>query len=193
MEAKNHKRIFLILAILLIVLAAGVGVYYLRQGTINSLKSQNQTAADNNQKLQSQIDSLQNTIKQFSASTPAAIPSQPAYTGTAVQSVKGVTVVIYSPSVDSKVQSPIGVIGLVPGGWSSEAQFPVKLEDNTGAVIAETVGHVVGPWMTNNLEPFYAQLSLPSNPGLVGAIVLQKDNPSGLSANNDSVTIPVRF
>lgn len=84
------------------------------------------------------------------------------------------------------------VAGLVPGNWSFEASFPVQLKNNSGKTIAQQPAHVDGEWMTSDLQPFTAQLSYTAASGH-GTLVLQKDNPSGLPANDDSVTIPVDY
>lgn len=84
------------------------------------------------------------------------------------------------------------VAGLVPGNWSFEASFPVQLKNGSGTVLAQQAARVEGDWMTGELQPFTVSLSY-SAPAGHGTLVLQKDNPSGLPANDDSVTISVDY
>ena len=84
------------------------------------------------------------------------------------------------------------VAGLVPGNWSFEASFPAQLKDGSGSVIAQQAAHVDGEWMTSEIQPFSVLLSYSVSAGH-GTLVLQKDNPSGLPANDDSVDIPVNY
>jgi hypothetical protein len=84
------------------------------------------------------------------------------------------------------------VAGLVPGNWSFEASFPVQLRNSGGSVIAQQAAHVDGEWMTSEIQPFTVLLTYSAAAGS-GTLVLQKDNPSGLPANDDSVSIPVDY
>jgi hypothetical protein len=47
--------------------------------------------------------------------------------------------------------------------------------------------------MTTNFVPFEGTIEFISSEEGVGKLVLEKDDPSGLPANDDSVEIPVRF
>ncbi len=120
----------------------------------------------------------------------APIPEPTSYEFT---SPKGVHMTIYYPTPNSKVSSPVGIIGEVPGNWSFEASFPIKLEDGSGRIIAQTNAHLLGDWMTSQPVPFSSQLIFSTSSKGTGKLVLQKDNPSGLPENEDSVSIPVNF
>lgn len=100
---------------------------------------------------------------------------------------------IASPLPNAVVQSPITVQGDARGMWYFEAQFPVRLLDANGNALASAPARAQGDWMTADPVPFAAALTftLPSTP--TGVLVLEKDNPSGLPENADSVSIPVRF
>jgi hypothetical protein len=100
---------------------------------------------------------------------------------------------LFSPPTDATISSPVAVLGKIPGSWSFEAQFPIQLKDGSGKVVAQTTAQVLGDWMTNQLVPFSAQLTYQTTPSGNGTLVLQKDNPSGLSANADSISIPIKF
>jgi len=108
-------------------------------------------------------------------------------------SQRGVKTIVYTPASNAKVGSPLAVVGEVPGTWSSEASFPVVLKDSSGNVIAKTTAQVLGDWMTDQLVPFSAKLTFTGSPTGNGTLILQKDNPSGISQNDDTVSIPIKF
>jgi hypothetical protein len=47
--------------------------------------------------------------------------------------------------------------------------------------------------MTTNFVPFTAVITFTPATTATGTIVLEKDNPSGLPANDNSLTIPITF
>lgn len=194
-----------LLVILLVVIwiAALFGVYGWQHKKVTDLN--NQVAG-----LNSQISSLNVQVANLSkkltnACQPAQQQAQPnqqpqlnqqastSCTNYSYTSVKGIKISVYTPAKDSVVSSPIAVSGAVPGNWSFEAQFPVKLEDSKGSVITQATAHVLGNWQTTDLVPFSAQLTYSKAVSGNGTLVLEKDNPSGLSNNGDSLSIPVRF
>lgn len=118
---------------------------------------------------------------------------QPVCQGYDYTSVKGVSVLIFTPVKNTVIASPVGIIGEIPGSWSFEAQFPVQLKDGTGHIVTQVQANVLGNWQTNQLQPFSARLVYTDKLSGNGSVVLKKDNPSGLPANDDSITIPVRF
>jgi hypothetical protein len=106
-------------------------------------------------------------------------------------SAKGVSAKVYLPSKSAKVDSPLKVLGEIPGNWSFEASFPVVLKDADGAVIAQAPAQVLGDWMTTELVPFSLELSFSSAASGDATLIMQKDNPSGLPENDDTIIIPV--
>lgn len=108
-------------------------------------------------------------------------------------SEKGVKIKVYTPSTNANVKSPLIILGEVPGNWSFEASFPVILKNSTGTVVAQASAALLGDWMTTELVPFSLKLEYASTETGEGTLVLQKDNASGLAANDDSVTIPIKF
>ncbi len=109
-------------------------------------------------------------------------------------SAKGVTVRLHDWTSQKAVASPLTVTGEIPGNWSFEASFPVSIIDSTGKTLAQTPARLQGNWMTTNYVPFTVTLTFTSPAtGKAGTLVLQKDNPSGLSKNDDLITIPVVF
>lgn len=132
------------------------------------------------------INSLTTTTQNLSKQL--ADQSKTVYT-----SSKGVHLYVYSPTTNTKVVSQLAVVGMVPGNWSFENNFPVVLENDQGTAIAQTPATLIGTWMTDTLQPFTASLTIPAGQSGSGTLVLQNDNPSGLPANADSVSIPIQF
>ena len=171
------KVLLTVAAIILLALAAFIP-YTVQKHRINDLSSQIST-------LRAELD--QKTPNQ----PPESNGPQPA--STEYKSIAGVKIVLYYPSASEKISNPVAVVGEVPGNWPFEASFPITLEDGNGNIIAQTAAHVLGNWMTADLVPFSAQLTYSSSPSGKGKLVLEKDNPSGLPANDDQLSIPVEF
>ncbi len=96
------------------------------------------------------------------------------------------------------VSSPLTVTGEARGNWFFEASFPVILTDWDGRIIAQVPAQAQGEWMTEEFVPFSATLTfttpIPGDPAVNrGALILQKDNPSGLPEHDDALEIPVVF
>ena len=166
------STIFLVLSSLAILFLAIFITYEVQQHTINQLNAQ--------------IANLEKQTKQ--ASPSAIVPLSNSYTST-----KGVKSYIYFPRTNTTASSPLPVVGTVPGNWSFEASFPIRLEESNGKIIAQTNAHVLGNWMSTNMVIFSAQLTFPNQPSGNGRLILKKDNPSGLTQNSDYASIPIRF
>lgn len=107
-------------------------------------------------------------------------------------------VVLYEPTPESYVSSPLTVRGKARGMWFFEASFPVTLTDWDGRIIAQAPAQAKGDWMTTEFVEFEATLTFekPAGPGgdiNRGFLILQKDNPSGLPQYDDSREIMVYF
>lgn len=107
-------------------------------------------------------------------------------------SEKGVKILIDMPTKNQSVSVPFDVSGQVPGNWSFEASFPVELLDKNGNSLTSIPAHLTGDWMTTDLVPFTVTFDT-TDLDYVGkaTLVLHKDNPSGLSENDDSVTLDI--
>lgn len=109
-------------------------------------------------------------------------------------SVKDDLIILGNPSPNSSVSSPIAVKGKARGSWYFEASFPLILVDWDGRIIAEGHAEAQGDWMTNNYVPFVGTLSFKKpDYGERGALILKKDNPSGLSKNDNALEVPILF
>lgn len=91
------------------------------------------------------------------------------------------------------VQSPLMVKGQARGNWYFEASFPVKIFDANGKQLGVVPAQAQGDWMTTDFVPFQATLIFDKPTTESGVVVFQRDNPSGLSENDASVSVPVYF
>jgi len=118
-----------------------------------------------------------------------AVPTTRSFTST-----RGVTIEIDNWTDDIQLASPVTITGKVPGSWTFEASFPVALKDGAGNTLAQAPASLKGDWMTDNLVPFTVtfQFIKPTSTA-AGSLVLHKDNPSGIAANDDSLIVPVHY
>ena len=98
------------------------------------------------------------------------------------------------PRPNQEIESPLIIEGEARGYWFFEGDFPVVLTDWDGLIIAQAIAQAKEEWMTEDFVQFEARLEFEkpeySNKG---TLILQKDNPSGLSENDDALEIPVIF
>ncbi len=83
------------------------------------------------------------------------------------------------------------VTGKARGTWFFEASFPVKVLDKNGKVLAQAPAEAEGEWMTQNFVPFKATLKVPDSYIGPATLVLEKDNPSGDSIRDASISFPI--
>lgn len=109
-------------------------------------------------------------------------------------------IVVTTPTPDAHIQSPLIIAGKARGPWFFEASFPVVLTDWDGKIIANGHATAQGNWMTGDFVPFTATLHFtsPYHTGdssfmQRGTLILKKDNPSGIPANDDAYEFPIRF
>lgn len=98
------------------------------------------------------------------------------------------------PLPNQVITSPLIIKGQARGAWFFEASFPVVLVDWDGKIIAQGIAQAKSNWMTTEFVPFEATLSYVADQNVYstkGALILRKDNPSGLPANDDALEIPV--
>jgi hypothetical protein len=87
------------------------------------------------------------------------------------------------------------VTGEARGNWYFEASFPVKVYDSNNVLVGSGIATAEGEWMTEEYVPFKAIVPITSTAPLTdtGTVVLEKDNPSGLPENDNSLTVPVNL
>lgn len=100
---------------------------------------------------------------------------------------------LYNPRPNSIISSPLIITGEARGNWYFEADFPVELRDGNDEVIAQGHATAKTDWMTEEFVEFYSELEFNIPDTEYGSLILKKDNPSGLSENDDYLEIPISF
>lgn len=107
---------------------------------------------------------------------------------------KGEQIFLNEPRPNMKISSPLIIKGGARGTWFFEGDFPIVLTNWDGLIIAEGYATAQSDWMTENFVPYEAVLEfIRPEFGERGSLILQKDNPSGLPANDDALEIPIYF
>lgn len=101
-------------------------------------------------------------------------------------------VLIINPKQNEVIASPLKVEGQAKGTWFFEASLPVKLYDAENNLIVAHYGTAIGDWMTEKPVKFSSDIVF-STTATSGYLVISKDNPSGLSENDASIRVPIRF
>jgi hypothetical protein len=97
------------------------------------------------------------------------------------------------PRPNDSIKSPLTIRGEARGNWFFEADFPIRLFDGEGREIGTAIATAQEDWMTENFVVFMATLTFETPQTATGLLVLEKDNPSGLSENADRLIVPVVF
>lgn len=97
------------------------------------------------------------------------------------------------PLAHETIASPLEIQGEARGTWYFEASFSVKILDLKGEEIATGIAQTKSDWMTENYVPFEVNLNFLVAQDTDAVLVLEKDNPSGLPANDDQLEIPIRL
>ncbi|MBI2483502.1 hypothetical protein HYV74_04995 [Candidatus Uhrbacteria bacterium] len=95
------------------------------------------------------------------------------------------------PQPNASVQSPLRVSGRARGPWYFEADFPVRIEDRAGAVLASGAAQAQGEWMTEAFVPFQVALTFVVTQSTPAVLVLERSNPSGLPEHAAALRIPI--
>ena len=101
-----------------------------------------------------------------------------------------------TPRPNQIISSPLAIKGVARGYWFFEASFPVVLVNWDGLIIAQGIATAQDEWMTEYFVPFEATLTFTVEKDVYsnrGALILRKDNPSGLPEHDDALEIPVMF
>lgn len=134
-----------------------------------------------NQQLKSMLASFQpqTTPTPTASTSPTPNPEMP---------------IVSSPSANMKIVSPLKITGTVPAGWMFEGVFPIKLVDANRKLIVQGQAKekLAGSWQSGNPVDFTATLTFKTATAS-GFIILQNDNPSGISTNSKTFEVPVKF
>ncbi|MFA6307297.1 MAG: Gmad2 immunoglobulin-like domain-containing protein [Patescibacteria group bacterium] len=103
-------------------------------------------------------------------------------------------IILDSVHAGDYISSPLTITGQARGTWFFEASFPIFLVNWDGLIIAQGIAQAKDDWMTEDFVPFEATLEFekPSYKNN-GALILQKDNPSGLPEYDDALEISILF
>src|SRR3989344_7028496 len=102
-------------------------------------------------------------------------------------------VTVSEPAADDVIESPLSIKGEAVGPWFFEANFPIKLVNEVGDVLADYFATAEGEWTTEELVPFTGTVEFDAAGAETGYLLFGKDNPSGLPENELWVKLPVRF
>ncbi|MBU1202900.1 Gmad2 immunoglobulin-like domain-containing protein [Patescibacteria group bacterium] len=103
-------------------------------------------------------------------------------------------IILKTPTLGSVISSPLTISGLARGAWYFEASFPLILVDWDGKIIAESYATAKDDWMTEDFVEFEGQITFDQPEyGSRGALILKKDNPSGLPEYDEALEIPIFF
>lgn len=95
-----------------------------------------------------------------------------------------------APRPNASVSTTFAVAGEARGHWYFEASFPVEVHDPSGNIVGHGIAQANGEWMTEDFVPFSATVTVADYSG-PAALVLIKDNPSGLPEHADAVEFPI--
>ncbi len=124
----------------------------------------------------------------FSGMHPAA--SRSSYTYTYANASED-SIFVTSPHPGDSVKQSIVISGFARGNWYFEAVFPAQVLSSNGAVIGSGQGRAGSDWMTENFVPFTATVDLTAAYIGPATIILKKDNPSGDSSQDASLSFPI--
>lgn len=83
------------------------------------------------------------------------------------------------------------ITGEARGTWYFEASFPIDVLDKDGKILVQSHAEAQSEWMTENFVPFTANIKVPDTYVGPAILVLKKDNPSGLSEHDASISFPI--
>ena len=110
---------------------------------------------------------------------------------------------VSTPHADAIVAHTFSITGKARGGWYSEGVFPLEIQNDSGVTLETIPIHAEGDlpargaqaggqagWTTPDFVPFKAKISTPYYSGKA-KLIFKKANPSGLSENDMSFTVPI--
>lgn len=188
----QHERGAILFVVALVVLAALIGAaafftWQNRQASVEEPRPQ-----------EPQVGSFEECAQHYAVmeSYPArcATPDGRTFTQNIGNELEKQDIIrIDSPRPNQIVGSPLVISGSARGPWFFEASFPVRLLDENGDELASGIATAEGEWMTEEFVPFTAELEFLLLGNGKGTLILEKDNPSGLPENDDSLIVPVEF
>jgi hypothetical protein len=80
-----------------------------------------------------------------------------------------------------EVTSPLRFSGSASGLWYFEGDFPVRIVDGQGTVIAESYASAQSNWMTEGQVPFEGGITFDVTEPTEATLIFQEDDPSGMN------------
>lgn len=80
-----------------------------------------------------------------------------------------------------EVTSPLRFSGSASGLWYFEGDFPVRIVDGQGVVIAESYASSQSNWMTEEQVPFEGEITFTVTEPTEATLIFQEDDPSGMN------------
>lgn len=93
---------------------------------------------------------------------------------------EGAGLTLDAPEEGADVTSPLSFSGSASGLWYFEGDFPVRLVDGSGVVIAESYASSQSDWMTEEQVPFKGEITFDVSEATEATLILQEDDPSGM-------------
>lgn len=106
---------------------------------------------------------------------------------------KGDNIYIKEPKKNASIECNSKLIGTAKGSWFFEGSFPVLIFTKEGELIKSSYASATEDWMTDDYVDFEVEVNCAECEGKELEIMLNKDNPSGLEANEDRVSIDISF
>lgn len=108
-------------------------------------------------------------------------------------SSKGDVVLVLDPDSGDTIGCGVTVMGTVPSSWVFEDNFPISVEDPEGNDVMAGYAKSYGDSMSQDKVDFSGSIKCIGVNCYSGDVflVIHKENPSGLTENDDSVRIPL--
>ncbi len=100
-------------------------------------------------------------------------------------------IVVMLPFSGAVTGKEFSIIGKARGTWFFEGSAPYEVLDKDGKTLASGLVEVGEAWMNTDFTSFETVVKIPETYIGEATIILKKDNPSGLSEKEASVSIPV--
>jgi hypothetical protein len=105
-------------------------------------------------------------------------------------------IVLDSPSPSQIQARKISVSGRARGNWFFEGSFPATITDEDGNELAKASIRAQSDWMTEDMVPFFGEISIPDGmvaPSLI-LLHLSADDPSGGEGQTPpALTVPLQM
>jgi hypothetical protein len=102
-------------------------------------------------------------------------------------------VVVFTPTENQIITSPLQVTGKARGTWFFEANIIIRIKDANGNTLALKGMNATEDWMTTNYVNFTGSIEFSKPSTATGFLVIESDNPSGDPQQQKKFDLPLRF